>query len=1114
MRCSGLGPIRASLSIVLLAMGLALNVAQAGDSLQKEFASPPATARPWVYWFWLNSNITREGITADLEAMQRVGIGGVLIMEVDQGAPTGAVAFGGPRWRELFKHVCSEADRLGLEINMSNDAGWCGSGGPWITPELSMQKMVWTEAQAEGPQHLDAVLAQPQKVANYYEDFSVVAFPTPAGNYRIPEIAGKSALNRHDFPPAPVAYAAVPADQTVAGGKQVDLSAQFKDGRLTWDVPPGKWTIIRFGHTSTGKDNHPAPETGRGLECDKLSTKAVDAMFAGLMGKIISDSKPLVGKSLVTTHIDSWEVHSQNWSPLLREEFQKRCGYDPYRYLPVITGRVVDSVEASERFLWDWRQTISDVLIANYAGHFQELAKQNGIKLSIEAYGDGPFDEITYGGRADEPMGEFWSWAYGGANESVTEMCSSGHVYGKRIIGAEAFTASDGEKWLGHPALIKTLGDWAFCEGINRFVFHRYAMQPWTSPTRAPGMAMGPWGLHYERTNTWWEQSKPWHEYLARCQHMLRQGLFVADICYLQQEGAPRSFGPPMARTGNPPDRPGYNFDGCSPDVVLNRMAVKDGRIVLPDGMSYGVLVLPEARTMTPRLLGKVAELVVAGATVVGPRPEKSPSLVSYPACDDEVRKIADRMWGDGDGKSVKEHALGKGRVIWGKTAEEALAGMGVTEDFVAAGGLRGNVRYIHRAVEDGTDLYFVANKKDVAVDGVCTFRLHGKRPEFWWPQTGRTELAAAYEDKDGVTRIPMRLESTESVFVVFQPGQAAFDPVASFTHDGQSIYSVVAAKPAIVIQKATYGVPGDATRTREVKAKLQALVDGGPTTFTVSTMAEGDDPAYMIVKTLAVEYTVDGTPHTATGQDSETMSLEGAAAGRVADLCVGAGGQLQMEAWLPGRYEATTASGKVFRAQVPAGATKAEELTGPWELQFPPKAGAPATVTLDTLISWSQHGDAVVRYFSGTATYRKTVTLPPDVTARGRAVYLDLGKVAVIAEVKLNGKDLGILWKSPYRVEVTDAVKPGDNTLEIKVTNLWINRMIGDEQLAEDSDRNGNGTLKKWPDWLEHGQPSPTGRYTFSSWRLWKKNSPLQESGLLGPVTVQVSNRVVLDKP
>jgi len=1100
---------RLSCSILLaIAVCAALRAAEP-SALEREFVTPPAAARPWVYWFWLNSNITKEGMTADLEAMQRVGIGGVLIMEVDQGAPLGSVPFASRKWRELYKHMLSEADRLGLQVNMTNDAGWCGSGGPWITPELSMQYLVWTETNLEGGTHFEAVLPEPRRTANYYQDITVLAFPAPAGKARIENINGKTGHDRQDQPPASAKYREIPADQVIKAETIVDLSERFQNGRLNWDVPAGKWTVLRIGHTSTGAVNAPSPASGRGLECDKLSKEAADAMFAGLMGKIIADSPTLAGKTLVTTHIDSWEVHSQNWTPRMREEFQKRRGYDLYRYLPVYTGRIVDSVEVSERFLWDLRQTISDLLVENYAGRFRELANKQGLKLSIEAYGDAAFDDVTYAGHCDEPMGEFWSWAYGGANESVTEMTSAGHVYGKRIIGAESFTATDAEKWQGHPANIKTLGDWAFCEGINRFVFHRYAMQPWLNAR--PGMSMGPWGLHYERTQTWWEQSTAWHQYLARCQQLLRQGLFVADICYLQPEGAPRSFGPPVARRGNPPDRPVYDFDGCSPDVVLTRMSVRDGRIVLPDGMSYRLLALPNSQTMTPRLLGKVVELVEAGATVVGPRPQKSPGLENYPACDNEVKQLADKLWGDCDGERIKHHALGKGHVFWGETPEQVVAGGKVPVDFAFDGPLASKPRYIHRTLEDGTEIYFVANKREASIAGNCAFRVLGKRPEFWWPQSGSVQLAAAWQEKDGVTRLPIYLESAESVFVVFQPGQGKPDPVVAMTVDGKPFPPPPPSPPQVVVVKAVYGVPGDARRTRDVTAKVRKLVDADKTSFSVAEMAQGDDPAFGIVKTLTVQYSVSGKPYKASGQDPETIELSpevNAGAKLPATLTAASDGSLLLEVWQNGRIEVTTSSGRTLASSVQDLPTD-QKLAGPWQVKFP-TGSAVREQKFDTLAAWNLHADGAVKYFSGTATYEKVVTIPGELLGEDRGLYLDLGRVAVMARVKLNGNDLGVLWKAPYRVRIDQFAKAGENSLEIEVTNLWINRMIGDENLPDDSDRNGDGTLKAWPKWLLEGKSNPTGRQSFTSWRLYKKGDPLHESGLLGPVTLHATRRVV----
>ena len=297
-------------------------------------------------------------------------------------APPSPMAFAGPQWRAMFKHVCREAARLGLEVNMYNCAGFTSSGGPWITPELSMQKIVWTETSLAGPRRAELALAQPEKVAGYYRDIAVVAFPTPAGQARIEDVKGKTLLERHDFPASPAAYRTLPAEQTIPGEKIVELTAHFKDGRLTWDVPPGRWTVLRFGHTSTGAVNLPPPKSGAGLECDKLSAEAADAMFAGLMAKLVDDNRPLVGKTLVATHIDSWEVDSQNWTARLFDEFQKRRRYDPRRYWPALAGRVVDSLEASERFLWDFRQTIAELFLETYPGRFRELARKHGLRLT------------------------------------------------------------------------------------------------------------------------------------------------------------------------------------------------------------------------------------------------------------------------------------------------------------------------------------------------------------------------------------------------------------------------------------------------------------------------------------------------------------------------------------------------------------------------------------------------------------------------------------------------------------------------------------------------------------------------------------------------------------
>ncbi len=1140
------------LSILVWALTWAGTTATRGADLVEEFRSPPHSAKPWVYCFWLEGNVTREGITADLEAMRRAGIGGLLFMDGDMGNPKGPHRFMSESWRAMFQHMVSEAGRLGLEVNLNNCPGWAGSGGPWVKPEQASQKVVASETMIQGPVHFHAVLAQPSTTRDFYRDIAVLACPAPAadaaGKFRRIENfnSTKSFAGDQDFAgcvpwprfiPTNPQWPIVPGAQCIASVKVQDLTARMDQrGRLTWDVPPGRWLILRIGHTVAGGGTRMAQAEAAGLECDKLSKSAIEAHFSAMVEKLAADVGPLAGKTLVSTHADSWESGSGNWTAGFRDEYRRRRGYDLLPYLPTLNGLIVDSLDVSERFLWDYRETICEMLLENYAGHLRELAHKKGLRLSIEAY-DGTCDDLRYAGRADEPMCEFWQrGCYTGLPlcDIVEEMASAAHVYGNRILGAEALTCWRGD-FLDHPATLKRLGDWAFSAGVNRFNFSEWIMQPW--PRHVPGVSFLFIGTAFHRSLTWWEQSKPWHEYVARCQHMLRQGQFVADVCFVAPEGGPHRFVAPIPAADREaiPGRPEYNFDGCPAELVLHGMKVRDGRIVLPSGMSYRLLVLPsynadgrpvmhvegnyvytqsplpKVETMTPQLLKRIKELVEAGATVLGTRPLKSPSLAGFPGCDQELTRLADELWGKNAGNHGSgERRVGKGRVIWGSTPEKVLAGRNLPPDFSCDPAVKGKLLYTHRRTDDGLELYFVANKVDGVVQGVCAFRAATGQPELWWPQTGRTEPIAEYERTQGITRVPMRLEPHESVFVVFRPGREVFDPVISVTRDGQSVLSQPPLPSKLVVKKAVYGLSGDPMRTRDVTAKVQAIVDGGERRFAAWRLGEGDDPGMQMLKTLDVDYTLDGKPRKTVVLDGQTACLDDVVdPAPTARVQRAANGDLLLEAWENGQYELKTASGRTLRSRVD-GIPAAQPIEGPWDVRFPVNTGAPESVKLSKLISWSHHGDPGVKYFSGTATYRRTFRVPPEALAAGRAAYLDFGKVAVIAQVRLNGEDLGILWKTPFRVEVTESLRAGNNLLEVLVTNLWVNRMIGDEQLPEDSERGPDSMLKSWPKWLLEGKPSPAGRHTFATYRVWKKDSPLQESGLLGPVKLYATRRVV----
>ena len=474
------------------------------------------------------------------------------MMEVDVGIPRGPVKFMSPEWRALFKHAVGEAERLGLQITLNAGPGWTGSGGPWVKPEQSMQHLVASAVEVAGPKHFDEVLPRPQrrpaffgdgalppeleKAKNeFYRDVLVLAFPTPAGNERISDIDEKALYVRAPYSSQPgvkarlpslASYPALPAEAVVAADRVVDLTTKLDaDGRLAWDVPEGKWTIMRFGRTSNGAGTRPAPQPGLGLECDKFDKAALDAHFDAFIGALLREIGPrkkAPGTGWTMLHIDSWEMGAQNWTAAFREEFRRRRGYDPVRYLPAITGRVVDSMEVTERFLWDLRQTAQELVIENHAEHLKALGHQHGLGLSIEPYDMMPCADMSIGAAADVPMCEFWLYGFDTAF-SVIEATSIGHTCGRPIVAAESFTSTDAERWQAYPGAMKALGDWAFSSGVNRIVVHRSQHQPWLD--RRPGMTMGPYGVHWERTQTWWEMVDAYHEYLARCQFVLRQGL-------------------------------------------------------------------------------------------------------------------------------------------------------------------------------------------------------------------------------------------------------------------------------------------------------------------------------------------------------------------------------------------------------------------------------------------------------------------------------------------------------------------------------------------------------------------------------------------------------------
>ncbi|NRF37391.1 glycosyl hydrolase [Pedobacter foliorum] len=1147
--------------IILLAVCLIKHTATAQNALLSGFKKPPASAKARTWWHWINGNVSKEGITADLEAMKRVGIQEAQVFNVDQGYPEGPATFLNPKWLELFQFAAYEAKRLGLELGFNNGAGWSSSGGPWVTPENAMQTVVFSQTQLTGGSTVHQKLPQPITKLNYYQDIAVIAFPTPKGKERIDELALKAltgdSFKTHMDPSDKIIVQSSVIDKS----KIIDLTSKMStDGTLSWNAPTGDWTILRFGHTANGTENRPTGLGGKGLEVNKMSRSAVDAYWAGGIKPILDKLGPLVGSSLTNCLIDSYEVGCNNWTPGFREDFKKRRNYDCMPFLPTLAGYYVESGEVTERFLWDFRKTIGDLIAENYYGYFSELCHEKGMKFSVEPYG-GPFDSFKAGASGDIIMGEFWL----GNNvylESTKLAASISHLKGNSIVGAESFTSFGG--WLNHPATLKKRGDYVWSEGINRLIFHTYAHQPWNI---GPGVTFHMYGVEMSRLNTWWEQSYAYMNYLARSQFLLQQGKSSADVLVFTGESSPND-----AVLRSDIKALGYDYDQIGPDQ-LAYLTAKNGKIYARNGLSYRMLILPETPWATPELLTKIKELVLAGAIVKGTKPTKSPSLNGYPACDEKVTRLADEIWHN--------------KISVNTSVTDLFKKLDLAPDF--SGGQTGaDLNFIHR-ISGGDDIYFVSSPQIESRNEICEFRVTGKKPQLWNPETGEVEDILVWKKGPGnTTSIPISFNSNGAVFVVFRNTKSV--PSNHITSE-KTVMEHQQLKHLLDLQiiKAEYGTFLPEGIVDVTTALAERIVKNG-VQFSADNGLSSADPAPGSVKELRVEYELGGKPKqlrlvenekqdikvnneqfrliravygkfskelkgiptnysiydvtakvnglvssnvpmftvtdsilgitSAMNNVKRELRLVYSAAGETRHVSVQGGNIVHLEQDIPkprfayengvptwitpysGKISYTIGTGSAKIVEV-SKVPKPIELFGPWEVSFPKNLGAPPKATFEKLISWPLSTNEGVRYFSGTAIYKKQFSLTHDVIRAGNSLELDLGSVGVIAEVIVNGKNLGILWKAPFRVDISSVASIGKNDLEIRITNLWPNRLIGDAHYPEDV-KGKYGIPDAWPNWLKETSSRNSKRITFTTWKHWDENSQLQPSGLLGPVILR----------
>ncbi len=772
-------------------------------------------------------------------------------------------------------------------------------------------------------------------------------------------------------------YPAAPGEEDAAVRDVRDLSSAMNaSGRLTWQAPAGTWEILRLGYTSSGARVSTASGAWLGLAIDYLDRGAFEWFWRANIQPLLEDARPYRGRSLRYLCTDSWELGGMNWTGDFREQFRRLRGYDPLPYLPVVSGRILDSRDSSDRFLNDLRRTVGDLIISRHYAVFAAMAAQFGLGIHPESGGPhgAPIDALETLGVSAFPQTEFWarSPTHRTADADrffVKEAASAAHIYGRPLVAAEGMT-SIGPQW--EESLwndLKPTFDQAICEGMNRLVWHTFTSSP--KEAGLPGQEYFA-GTHLNPNVTWWPEAGAFIGYLNRVQFLMQQGQPVSDVLYYYGDQVPNFV---QLKSSDPAKiLPGYDYDAVDEQVLVDRLSVRGGRLVLPAGPSYRLLVLPPRDSISLEALGAIRRLVYAGATVIGPMPRRMTGLPAPGRDGDaEVRAIAGELWGT--------H-----KIQTGQSGRQALAAMGVRPDFEFTGGA---LDYIHRRYGDSTEVYFVRNTQPETVRSEVVLRVAGRTPELWHPDTGATEPAAVYEaTADGRTRLPLWLEPNGSVFVVFRKP---------------------AARHAVAV----------------APAEIETRVD-------------------LVAGELS----------------SETA----------------------------GRYQVRLSDGSVETAEVPA-IPEPAAVAGPWRVEFTPGWGAPASVSFDRLASWTGNADPGIRYYSGTAKYSTRVELPAGDFALNPALALalDLGEVREIARVRWNGRDLGVLWKKPFRVALGSAAKPGWNDVEVEVTNLWPNRLIGDQRLPA------------------------AERLTHTNITKWTADSPLMPSGLLGPVTVRMRRTVKL---
>jgi hypothetical protein len=990
------------LIILIVAFNISCKSISAQDEtyefLKEGFQNPPDPARPKVYWWCLNGNIDTIRAKQEFLAMKKAGIGGFDLFEI--GVPKGDTMIpGGPAFLsdeslKVIKFAVKEAGKLGLEMGLNLASSW-NAGGAWTLPKNAGKSLYYSKISVKGRPEVQKI-----KVP-----FPEISFPKASliggtGKPMIPFQANGRPVYYEE-----VAILAIPAN-TIKNGldtsKVINVTKYFDPATdmLNWKTPAGDWEIMRYVCSNSGQQLVlPSPHSA-GLTIDHFDSTAVRTHLMYIINRL----KPVLGDfrktALKSLYLASYEARGFVWTSTLPKEFKKVNGYDIYKFLPSLFDQELFNKETTKRVQTDFKKTLSELMINNLYKKSKEICNKYGLKINCEAGGpgyplyNGPAEPLKALGSLDSPRGEFWvkhSRYYTDNNVEdstkkdsidilrvVKEVAAASHIYQRGIVEEESFTSN--QHWQEGPFDLKPIGDRAFCEGMNRVVFHGFSHNP--TGTGFPGIVYHA-GTHFNDKRVWWSMVNPFIDYIARNSYIFQQASFAADVLYYYGDKVPNSATP---KNTHFVAGPGYDYEVVNTEILLNGLTVKKGKLVLSNGADFSMLALDREEEINPAVLAKLNELAKQGAMIVGLRPKKVADLKSQPNTGKKGEEMINQLWTTVSGASQVEVGK-KGKIYSGIKPSEMLKALDVSPDFNYSDKESCLLDFIHYKKTD-MDFYFIRNTTDQWVSRECGFRQQSKVPEIWNPLTGEVVSVPVYDQQDKYINIPITLAPYGSYFVVFKKGTAT----APFTNVTPS----------------------------------------------------GQNPPLM-------QFTRDGILFLKEG----TFELK-----------------------------SKTGSKKVENKQ------RIHVIDGEWNVSFTKGWGAPESVVLPELTSWTNNKNAGVKYYSGIGIYHKTFQFQnTSPLSKDERIFIDLGNLSKVGEVWMNGRSLGITWAKPYKFDITSIIKNGSNTLTVEIANVWSNRLTGDAITGEkytSTNIKGNGD-------------SP---------RSWAK-VPLIESGLLGPVIIQTFNLV-----